>query len=95
MRINPLEVNEDDLHLLKTHHLPRLRFGEDSHVAPPYTKMGEAHFEKSSIGLYLDDDHHVMPSSMGYIGYPIRCMLMEKCHTMGSYDTSWLPSLVC
>ena len=42
LRINPLEVEEDDLHLLKMHHLPRLRFGEDSHVAPPYTKMGEA-----------------------------------------------------
>ena len=32
--------------------------GEDSHDAPPYTKMGEALFGISSLGLYLDDDHH-------------------------------------
>ena len=51
LRIKPLEVDEDDLHLLKTHHLPRLRFGEDSLDSPPYTKMGDALFGTSSLGL--------------------------------------------
>ena len=32
--------------------------GEDSHIYLPYTNMGEALFNISSIGLYLDDDHH-------------------------------------
>ena len=31
--------------------------GEDSQHAPPYTKMGEAPFGISSLGLYLDDNH--------------------------------------
>ena len=39
--------------------------GEDLQRAPPYTKMGEALFDISSLGLYLDDDHHMTPSSMG------------------------------
>ena len=41
--------------------------GEDTHIAPPYTKMGEAFFDISSHGLYLDD-HHVTPSTMDNIG---------------------------
>ena len=41
--INRLEVDDDDLHLLKTNHLlDCASLGEDSHVAPPYTNMGEA-----------------------------------------------------
>ena len=51
--------------------------GEDSHDAPPYTKMGEALFDISSHGLYLDD-HHVTPSSMSHIGSFTSFMLMEK-----------------
>ena len=52
--------------------------GEDSHIAPPYTKMGEALFVISSLSPYHDDDHLKTASSMGYIGSPFRCMLMEK-----------------
>ena len=51
---------------------------EDSHIVPPYTNMGETLFDMSSLGHYLDDDHHETPSSMGYIGSPFRYMLMEK-----------------
>ena len=39
--------------------------GEDSHIAPPYTNMGEALFGISSLGHSLDDDHHMTLSSMG------------------------------
>ena len=49
---NPLEVDEDDLHLLKTTtFLDCTSLGEESHVAPPYTNMGEALFSISSLGL--------------------------------------------
>ena len=33
--------------------LGRTSLGEDSHIAPPYTNMGEALFEVSSLGHYL------------------------------------------
>ena len=50
--LNPLEVEEDDLHLLKANHLlDCASLGENSHVAPPYTNMGEALFGISSHGL--------------------------------------------
>ena len=32
--------------------------------------MGEALFDISSLGLYLDDDHHVTPSTMDNIESP-------------------------
>ena len=51
---------------------------EDSHVAPPYTNMGEKLFGISSLGHYLEDDHHDTPSSMGYMWSPFCCMLMGK-----------------
>ena len=52
--------------------------GEDSHIAPPYTNMGETLFDISSLGHYLDDGGHLTSSSMIYIGTPFRCNLMEK-----------------
>ena len=39
--------------------------------------MGEALFGISSLGHYLDDDHHMTPSFMSHIRSSTCCMLME------------------
>ena len=50
----PLELDDDDLDLLSSgSFLDFAPLGEDTHIAPPYTKMGEALFDISSLGLYL------------------------------------------
>ena len=52
LRINPLEIDDDDLHLLMTNHLlDCASLGEGSHDAPPYTKMGRALYGISSLEL--------------------------------------------
>ena len=43
LALNPLEVDDDDLYLLKTNQLLDCDpHGEASQIAPPYTYMGEA-----------------------------------------------------
>ena len=53
MRI-PLELDDDDLDLFKwTTFLDYASLDEDSHVAPPYTNVGEPLIGTSSLDQYL------------------------------------------
>ena len=85
---NPLELDDDDLDHLKLDHLSWLRSAWWRLVkCSPIHNMGELLLGTSSLDHYLDDDHRLTSSAMGYMEASFWCMPMGRYLTPHRYST--------